>query len=58
VQQRPDARRVRVAEVRARGDQPELAIVDNDRAPQPDGQPVREGLNLLDAYGSAFGDEC
>ena len=50
VQQRPDARRIRIAEVLARGDQPQIAIIDKDRASKASGQPVRKGLNLLDAH--------
>lgn len=52
VQQRPDARWVRIAEILARGDQPQIAIIDKDRASQASGQPVRKGLNLLDAHSS------
>jgi hypothetical protein len=52
VQQRPDARRVRIAEVLARGDQPQIAIIDQDRASEASGQPVRKCLNLLDAHSS------
>jgi len=52
VQQRPDARWVRIAEILARGDQPQIAIIDKDCASQASGQPVRKGLNLLDAQSS------
>lgn len=57
VQQRPDARRVRIAEVLARGDQPQIAIIDKDRTSETSGQPVRQCLNLLDAHSSPSGDE-
>jgi hypothetical protein len=49
-----DACRVRVAEVLARGDQPQIAIIDKDRASEASGQPVRKGLNLLDAHSLVF----
>ena len=52
MQQRPDSRRVRIAEILARGDQPQIAIIDQDRGSQASGQPVRKCLNLLDAHGS------
>jgi len=52
VQQRPDARRVRIAEVLARGDQAQIAIIDKDCASEASGQPVRKCLNLLDAHSS------
>lgn len=52
VQQRPDARWVRTAEVLARGYQPQIAIMDKDCASEASGQPVRQSLNLLDAHSS------
>ena len=50
VQQRPHAGRVRIAEVLARGHQPQIAIINEDGPPEASGQPVYECLNLLDAH--------
>lgn len=50
VQQRPHARRVRIAEVLARGDQPQLAVIDEDSASKASGKTVRQCLNVLDAH--------